>query len=790
MGADRDPRIERMRSFALGVMRGAAMLAGALLAAGLAVVLGVRIFGLPSPVESRLKDELGRHGLVLDYRKLRLNLLGEVVARDVSLRRATDPAGTGILLKRLEVGISWPSWFRREPLIRSIGLSKGEIEVPLDANEAVRIRGIGGRLLWDANEVEVEGMECRVAGVTVRIEGRVPSAERRTPGRPVFDGDLARFAPVWRSVRTALEDIQAREAPVVRVLLGGARGGEEGMRAEVTAEWKPFEWRGTAWSGLGLRLVAAPREMRLERLVLGSKAGGEIEVEARVDFVGRQGFGQVRISVPPRALAPAAKGPARRALDSLAFTAPPVMEAAVTADWSQGLAWKVTGDLDWREFRCGGETVDRLRVPFARDGTRTFIPEAVLEAGGERLTVELIEDRGARTVKARVAGSVNPKRLQAALPEGAQPFLNSCEFSEGVALEASMEGRSFRVGEWRVGSRASVRGAVYKGVKISRLETDVESDGKTLLFRDVVLEKPEGRGTAAEMELDLATRRMRVKEGRSQLHVQQTGHLFGGNFEEYCRPYVFRAPPRVDFAGMIDLGNGPGTDLAVKVNGGAMTYPFLGRILPPTAVEAEMQFRGARMSLRQLRARLYDGTLAGTAEFDFSRPEAVMDGKYEVASMDFAKFMAGLFDVGGVSGRISGTCAIRGQIGRMESLRGGGDVAVADGYLMSIPFLGGLSAVMNTIVPNLGYAKASDARGAYTLAEGFVRTQDLKISSALFSIICDGEYNFVRDQLGMDARVNVRGPAGLMLFPVSKLFEYRGTGPLKNPKWAPKLLGG
>jgi len=40
----------------------------------------------------------------------------------------------------------------------------------------------------------------------------------------------------------------------------------------------------------------------------------------------------------------------------------------------------------------------------------------------------------------------------------------------------------------------------------------------------------------------------------------------------------------------------------------------------------------------------------------------------------------------------------------------------------------------------------------------------------------------------MKMRLNVKGLPGLVLFPVSKLFEYASEGTLKTPNWHPKFV--
>ncbi len=87
-----------------------------------------------------------------------------------------------------------------------------------------------------------------------------------------------------------------------------------------------------------------------------------------------------------------------------------------------------------------------------------------------------------------------------------------------------------------------------------------------------------------------------------------------------------------------------------------------------------------------------------------------------------------------------------------------------------------------------GFSIADAAHGHFTVAKGLVHTEDMSISSELFALIGNGGYDFINDQLDLNMRVNANMPFGLAFYPISKIFEYHGTGPMKNPKWAPKNL--
>jgi hypothetical protein len=67
-----------------------------------------------------------------------------------------------------------------------------------------------------------------------------------------------------------------------------------------------------------------------------------------------------------------------------------------------------------------------------------------------------------------------------------------------------------------------------------------------------------------------------------------------------------------------------------------------------------------------------------------------------------------------------------------------------------------------------------------------IHTEDMNISSETFALIGNGNYNFITDHVDLDMRVNANAVLGILLYPISKIFEYHGAGPMKDVKWVPK----
>jgi hypothetical protein len=108
--------------------------------------------------------------------------------------------------------------------------------------------------------------------------------------------------------------------------------------------------------------------------------------------------------------------------------------------------------------------------------------------------------------------------------------------------------------------------------------------------------------------------------------------------------------------------------------------------------------------------------------------------------------------------------------------------------VLAMPILGPLSLLLNDIIPGIGYQPAHSASADFTVANGVINTRNLLIKGTGFSMIGHGDIYYLDDRMTMSIRLNAQGLPGLMLFPVSKIFEYESVGSATHPKWRPKIL--
>ena len=138
-------------------------------------------------------------------------------------------------------------------------------------------------------------------------------------------------------------------------------------------------------------------------------------------------------------------------------------------------------------------------------------------------------------------------------------------------------------------------------------------------------------------------------------------------------------------------------------------------------------------------------------------------------------------------GELGGDFDFGGDGGERAALNGTGKVEVRNGNVFAIPVFGPLSELMNKFFAGAGYSVAHEATAPFTIRNGVIHTEKLKVAGKLFAMVGHGDIDFIKNDLDFDIRIDANGP-GALLTPFYQLFEYHGSGSLTKPIWRPKHL--
>jgi len=240
-------------------------------------------------------------------------------------------------------------------------------------------------------------------------------------------------------------------------------------------------------------------------------------------------------------------------------------------------------------------------------------------------------------------------------------------------------------------------------------------------------------------------------------------------------------------------------DLKFDVINGA---PFEWMKFHSTNVTGTIHWQGTKLVVTNVLAAFYEGRANGFANFDFQVPHEGADYDFAV-NVENANLHRLAVDLSSPTNSLEGTLAGRlvvthGDTRDWRTWNGYGNASLHDGLIWEIPLFGILSPALNKVWPGLGNSRATDATARFAITNGLFYTDSLEIRSTMTRLRYVGT-------IDLDQKVNahvtaeplrdtsVVGPlVTTVLWPVSKLFEYKISGTLQDPKsdliYWPKFL--
>jgi hypothetical protein len=294
-------------------------------------------------------------------------------------------------------------------------------------------------------------------------------------------------------------------------------------------------------------------------------------------------------------------------------------------------------------------------------------------------------------------------------------------------------------------------------------------------------------------KLNLAAVDGTLRRQNDVLHLDFTGK--GAEGLRYSS-LTFNDEPAVRFTGRLGVGVRRGKLrsylIGVEAASGVLV-DFAGKQLPSQNFSGRVSIEGASATVNAT-ARVVGGATTATVEIPdiaAAPADAIYQASVRVEKIDYAR-LAKIFDPAKEAvGTISGHLNFTGKPGESGSIKGSGRLQLLDGAVFAIPWLGPLSQLVTAVLPvgSLAYSVAREANASVTVENGLVATKDLEAQTRTFRLKVEGVVDYVRDRVDLTARLNARGAPGLLLYPVSKLFEYEAQGNLADPGWKPKHLG-
>jgi hypothetical protein len=546
--------------------------------------------------------------------------------------------------------------------------------------------------------------------------------------------------------------------------------------------------------------------------------GGHLEATARLNIATRQLTFTNSSRFDVHAIAPLLTEKTRERLAEISWTQPPMIQASgslLLPAWTNPQpAWRaevrptvqLNGELTLEEATVLGAEIDWAHAHFSYSNLIWQLPDLALVKAKTRLTLSGGEDDRTQVYRWHLRGQFDPEAVRPFLTaSNAVRGLDHFTFSEPLALELDVGGRLYDYDSLSVNGRVALTNFTLRGQSVDNLTGELRYTNRVLEFLQPRLWHGTQTMTADEVTLDFNARSILITNGFSTADPRMVTHAIGPKTGRLMDPYQFLEPPTARVNGCLPLRdmNGPrdteGTDLRFDI---VSRVPFQWMRLKTPGITGTIHWLGGMLVLTNVEAVFYGGTGSGRASFDFRAPHAGADYDFSLAVSN-VDLHALAVDLSSPTNRLEGTLAGRLAVTHADSRDwhtwdGYGHASLHDGLLWDIPVFGLLSPVLNTFSSGLGNSRATDAAAGFTMTNGVIYSKSLEIRSAMMRLEYTGTVDLSQN---VNARVTAQllrntwmiGPVvSTVLWPVSKLFEFRVTGTLKNPKsepvYVPKLL--
>ena len=555
---------------------------------------------------------------------------------------------------------------------------------------------------------------------------------------------------------------------------------------------------GLEWTGPRLRVPRFDAALPSGRLV----------AKADLDVATRIALGELTSNFDLASTRPVLTESGRRWMDQFTWTAPPSIHAEARLQlpaWTTtDVSWRddlqpglmIAGDFDVPGLAVQGVAFDRATGRFSHTNLVWRVQNGRFSRPEGGVDLELTSREQGAKQSVRLLSTIRPEALAPLLGDDAEKVFGMVRFPvppliEGVAEIDKQEPE-----------RSTFRGRLATtNVHVREVDTGHVSAGLDLAwpwvrFEDVRIERGTQWLAAPLLLFNLEDHMLSISNGIGQADVEPVARIIGPKTWGMLSAYEFLAPPRVVINGITPVHeeDRPKANLHFQIEGERFRWKYfnIGRL------SGSARWTGNGLLLTNLAALAYDGTVGGSAEFDF-RDDGEADFRFR-ANVDDVDLKTVLNDLGvtnRVEGRLSGNLTITdGSTHRPTGWNGFGQASLTNGFLWDYPLFAFLSPVVNVLAPGAGRDAARSAQGTYAITNNVIFSDNLEIRAAALRL------NY-RGSVGFDHRLNARVEATLLrdtwivgpllsfaLSPFSKVFEYRVSGTLSEPVMEPVYVPG
>ncbi|HEY5753149.1 MAG TPA: AsmA-like C-terminal region-containing protein [Chthoniobacterales bacterium] len=745
----------------------------------------------------KVAEEFSRHGTEFTVRRLTLDPLRGLVAKDVRIFKGSKEGPFVARIDQLNLDINYTKLIRQEPFINALEMRHAELALPQDPDRpkkgVVRVQNLQARISFPPGRVEIRQLEGDVGGVHLSLTGvlrnpdqfKAQNIERPTLG-PKVPGSAENAPPGIDLFKEFRHVTFAGKPATFSMQISGDLAKPESLQVD-HARFNAGEIR---WREILLRDVLMQGDYVGGRLAVHrfewSDDRGGVEASAAWNLLSGEGSASLQAGIDWLA---ALRSVAPKPEWAQVFLPGPA-ELRMNVAWSKTRTphWQIvgsvkTGPAGWRDIHF-----ESAQAAFSWDGQRWMMRDLDLEHRSGSLTGHILAQP--ERVQAAIVSNLDPEIFTPLIPEKGLRIWSMFDFRSQPLVDLKIDGPGFDPKTWKYHAGVHLGRTVFRGVPLNSGHAVVGVTDRRVDFENIQVVRDEGIATGS-ISWDLDDETIAIRNVQGTLDPAAVCSWISAPLARRVSPYRFRQSPWTKVDGAVRLHGKPGTDLTVDIAAPTgMDYTFLKQELPFDQVTGRLAFTHRQMRITNLEGKLFGGTVRGGAEIALGANGGPYSASISLRDVDFPTTTNLYIGYTGSEGKLTGHYEFKGNGKDPHSMTGSGEVRVEEGNVFTIPVFGPLSGVLDKVMPGFAYNKARKATASFTVANGVLTTDDLELSGQGVNLYGAGAVGFLDDTLDFTMRVNARGLPGFVLDPVSKLFEFHSSGPLKKPVWKLKHLPG
>ena len=590
------------------------------------------------------------------------------------------------------------------------------------------------------------------------------------------------WAKIWRDAERGLKELGG-PAPKIQAEFDLEVGRPESAKAEVLITGSGNVWRGVALPRMEARITVGNGMTKLEKLRIQLEKG-ELGASGWANF--KTGLGGLNyhsdadLKQFEKVAAAYTAG-----LRNWHSVQPPQLSGDIEFGWKENRKFLWTSRLEVGEFRLGKTVYRGLKLPWVTDGEKWMVQGFQILGENGSLDVQLKFD-GKAELLGSIRSDLDLEGFQVWFGAGAVPFWESLQLRSPPRITAQVTGAGLNLDLIRAEGRVEVQNLSYKGVEMEELAGNVILAARQLTVKDLKVKSSGGEGSG-DFIYGFRPEKVKFLGTRSTLPIREFSTIFGAKFHRTMEPYDFQGRPTVVLQGEVDLEGEGRSDMSAKVLAPeGMKYKVAGKVLDFTGMDMVVEVKGRKVFVRTEKgkpASVLGGRVEVQVEVDGAEKRQTTEIR-KIQGVSFARLVKTYFDFEGYEGKFSGNISLHGPTENWREWTGSGRLLVDEGVL---PGMGAFASAMNAPAEWVGLTD-QNADMDFDLAKGKLEVKKLNIESTLVVTTGQGVYDMKEDRLeDFVMRQNLRGPVGVPFFIVSQMFQYEGSGSLKNPVW--KLKG-